>query len=236
MGSGAISQTVYETNQQYFSQIDLATFQVKNKVVVQPAVDYSGGKWTTTQCASSSIDCSEGNLDIQYIMGVSQLTTSIYWYDDAADPLSSWIKTVASQKSPPSVISISYGIVEQAVDAGIMSHWNTQAAKLGLMGTTIVASSGDNGAANVFATSAASAPTCQCNSDSSSASSLWTGGGWGGKGYFPSFPATSPYVVAVGGTQPPKVSLPMTTNFKEQACQSSTGGVITTGGGFSTYW
>ena len=31
------------------------------------------------------------------------------------------------------------------MDATIMASWNTQAAKLSLMGTTIVASSGDNG-------------------------------------------------------------------------------------------
>ena len=169
-------------------------------------------------------------------MGVSQVTNTLYWYDNGADPLVEWIATVAGTASPPSVVSISYGIVEQAMDASLMSHWNTQAAKLSLMGTTIVASSGDNGAANVYSASSTSQPTCQCSVNSGSKASLWTGPGWSGKGYFPSFPATSPYVVAVGGTQPPRASLPMNTAFTEVACQSSAGGVITTGGGFSTYW
>jgi tripeptidyl-peptidase-1 len=54
--------------------------------------------------------------------------------------------------------------------------------------------------------------------------------GWTGQGYFPTFPATSPYVTAVGATQGPEAG------DTEIACQSQEGGVITTGGGFSTYF
>jgi tripeptidyl-peptidase-1 len=54
--------------------------------------------------------------------------------------------------------------------------------------------------------------------------------GWTGQGYFPTFPATSPYVTAVGATQGPEAG------HTEIACQSQKGGVITTGGGFSTYF
>jgi tripeptidyl-peptidase-1 len=54
--------------------------------------------------------------------------------------------------------------------------------------------------------------------------------GWTGQGYFPTFPATSPYVTAVGASQGPENGEP------EIACQSQKGGVITTGGGFSTYF
>lgn len=46
-------------------------------------------------------------------------------------------------------------------------------------------------------------------------------------GYSPQWPATSPYVVAVGGTQGPEVGQ------KEIGCSSLTGCVITSGGGFS---
>ena len=53
---------------------------------------------------------------------------------------------------------------------------------------------------------------------------------WTGKGYFPTFPATSPYVTAVGATMGPE------SGGAEVACQSQLGGVITTGGGFSTYY
>jgi tripeptidyl-peptidase-1 len=53
---------------------------------------------------------------------------------------------------------------------------------------------------------------------------------WSGKGYFPSFPATCPYVTAVGATMGPELKQ------TEIACQSQLGGIITTGGGFSTYY
>lgn len=48
--------------------------------------------------------------------------------------------------------------------------------------------------------------------------------------YDPSYPATSNYVTAVGATQGPE------TNTVELVCSSDTGGVITSGGGFSTLY
>ena len=65
---------------------------------------------------------------------------------------------------------------------------------------------------------------------------------WSGKGYFPSFPATCPWVTSVGATM--GTPGPVNTGYsvvpapgdKEIACQSNLGGVITTGGGFSTYY
>jgi tripeptidyl-peptidase-1 len=48
--------------------------------------------------------------------------------------------------------------------------------------------------------------------------------------YYPQFPASSPYVVAVGGTQGPEHG------ESEEACSSRNGGIITTGGGFSNYY
>jgi tripeptidyl-peptidase-1 len=50
------------------------------------------------------------------------------------------------------------------------------------------------------------------------------------RSYFPQFPASSPYVVAVGGTQGPE------SGETEVTCSSITGGVITSGGGFSDYY
>jgi tripeptidyl-peptidase-1 len=45
-----------------------------------------------------------------------------------------------------------------------------------------------------------------------------------------SYPATSPYITAVGATQGPEVMSP------EIMCSSSTGGGVTSGGGFSDYY
>jgi len=49
-------------------------------------------------------------------------------------------------------------------------------------------------------------------------------------GISPSWPATCPYITAVGATQGPESGTP------EITCCSNTGGVITSGGGFSFYY
>jgi len=85
-----------------------------------------------------------------------------------------------------------------------MQAFNTELCILGTRGVTVSVSSGDDGVANFEARSDPS----QC-------------------GFNPSFPATSPYVISVGATQGPESGKP------EVACSSSTGGIITTGGGFS---
>lgn len=72
------------------------------------------------------------------------------------------------------------------------------------MGVTLLASSGDDGA-----------PGSQARGNAIFC------------GYSPSFPASSPYVTAVGGTMGPESGMP------EVSCTSDNGGVITTGGGFS---
>lgn len=77
--------------------------------------------------------------------------------------------------------------------------------KLGIMGVSIFVSSGDDGAPG----SVARDHPNKC-------------------GYSPSFPATSPYVTAVGATQGPESG-----DLTECTCSSQTGAVITSGGGFS---
>lgn len=74
-----------------------------------------------------------------------------------------------------------------------------------LKGVTIVASSGDDGAF---------APDLALDSGACS--------------YAPNFPASSPYVTAVGATFGPE------SGEQERACQADLGGLITSGGGFST--
>lgn len=51
-------------------------------VAIQAAQNV-GGYATTAPCSTSatgSINCNEGNLDIQYIMGLAQSTVSVYWF------------------------------------------------------------------------------------------------------------------------------------------------------------
>lgn len=103
-----------------------------------------------------------------------------------------------------------------------MDSFNTEAMKLAAQGVTITVSAGDNGV---------SGDNCACTEPSGSSYTLWGGENtWTGQGYFPSFPATSPYVTAVGGTMGPNYGSP------EVVCEGTEQGVITSGGGFSTYY
>jgi len=101
----------------------------------------------------------------------------------------------------PLVFSISYGAPESTASTSLVDFVNKIGQKVALTGRTIVASSGDNGA--MFSS---------CND-----------------GYKPQFPASSPWVLAVGATQGAE------SGTAEIVCQSQYGGVITSGGGFSTF-
>ncbi len=97
--------------------------------------------------------------------------------------------------------------------------FSTEAMKAGLAGVSIFVSSGDNGAPG-SATAQNGYDYCACNNVFSDLPG----------GYNPSFPATCPYVTAVGATQGPECYT------AETVCSSQTNGVITSGGGFSTLY
>ena len=223
-GNSSQSQSVFETQGQNYSPNDLTVFQNQFNLVKQAALTVNGHN--VSICGST---CYEGNLDLQYIMGVSQLTTTVYWYmSGATNAFLAWILDVAAESNPPLVNSISWGSVEQNNARSIMTQFNIEALKLGLQGVTITVSSGDNGVSYQD-----SDLNCMCDADSSSTQTPWKKTiqkAWNGTGYFPSFPATSQYVTAIGATMGPNKG------SNEVTCQSNKGGVITSGGGFSTFF
>lgn len=102
----------------------------------------------------------------------------------------------------------------QTVDGATLNQWEIEAMKVAALGVTITVSTGDNGAPGYTPQNG-----CLCDMGSSSSISDWQGGTtWTGVGYFPSFPATSAWVTAVGGTQGPE------DGNDEIACQSQEGG------------
>ena len=115
----------------------------------------------------------------------------------------SWVTDMAGEPNPPLSNSMSWGSIEQYNTASQMNSFNTEAKKLAAVGVTIAVSSGDNGVINyVFpciSQYTVSFFNCACQASSSSSASSWAcTNTWTGTGYFPSFPATSPYVTAVG--------------------------------------
>jgi len=200
-GSSSQSQCVFESLSQSASPADLATFE-KQFNLPSSAISKTIGGHVVSPCANLN-DCAEANLDVQYMVAMAPDTPLTYWYTD--NSFESWIEAVEASSNPPLVNSISYGSIEDQTPASTAKAFDTAAMKLGIQGVSVFVSSGDDGVANFQARS--SKRNC---------------------GYHPSFPASSPYVTAVGATQGG------INGGSEIVCSSDTGGSITTGGGFAT--
>ena len=173
IGNSLASQGVYETNNQWFSPSDLAAFESFTGVPSASVAVDIGGHSSNTACSDQGFgNCIEGNLDVQYMIGVSQVTPTTYYYIDEANFMYTWLTTLASSTSPPLVLSVSWGATENQLNAAYMTAVNNEAIILSAMGVTLVAASGDDGANGLQS-------TC---------------------GYVPLFPASSAYFTAVGAT------------------------------------
>ncbi|KAF9553992.1 hypothetical protein CPC08DRAFT_208677 [Agrocybe pediades] len=114
---------------------------------------------------------------------------------------------------PANVISTSYGYNEADLSPFYAARQCAEYAKLGLMGVTVIYSSGDNGVAG-------NAGVCLMPDGSETDY---------GSIFNPSFPSTCPYVTSVGATQ---INPGMKVTDQESACEQ----VIFSGGGFSNYF
>lgn len=209
IGNSLTSQALYESLEEDYSPSDLTGFQNQFKLLVQPIEGDYGGYNSSDYCINPPLGggCGEANLDVQYIMAVAQNIPTYYYYDNSTDFLITWAFNILNMENPPLVTSISYSGYESDFSQEYLDVFEALAITLSSIGVTIVASSGDDGVAGYLA---------RYNSTFC--------------GYNPQFPVSSPYVLAVGATQGPESSNP------EIACSSDTGGVITTGGGFSDFY
>jgi len=200
------TQSLFESLGQSFSPSDLEMFQSEFSISAEN-VSHIIGSNNASECAGDPNDCIEANLDVQYIIAMAQNAATTFWsVSSNGDIFLNWILAVANMTNPPLVHSMSYGSIESEEDPIELKRFDTEAQKLGVRGVTIVVSSGDDGVANFQARSDPS----QC-------------------GFSPSFPATSPSITAVGATQGPEYG-----GGPEIVCSSGTGGLVTSGGGFST--
>lgn len=117
--------------------------------------------------------CVEALLDIEYIEAVANPIPLTVIYLSTFSILD-WVDQVNSMADPPLVHSVSYGNDEvQQTSTEYMEAVNTQFMVSGTLGLSILIASGDQG--------------------------VWGRSGVG-KTYHPDFPASSPYITAVGGT------------------------------------
>ncbi|KAI0299096.1 tripeptidyl peptidase A [Multifurca ochricompacta] len=161
----------------------------------------------------------EADLDVQFGFGISSPTPGRYFSTggrpqftpdantptDTNEPYSNWLDFILAQKNIPQTISTSYGDDEQTVPKDLARRVCNGFAALGARGTSLLFSSGDGGVGDGNADPASQ--TC------------FTNDGKNQTKFLPGFPASCPYVTAVGGT----VHIPeVAVNFS--------------GGGFSNYF
>jgi tripeptidyl-peptidase-1 len=182
-GNPLATQAVFESGNQSFSPVDLYAFQDMFGMPRQDVADDVNGHVHNSACAYKHGEyCGEANLDVEYIMAMCQGCPTTYWYSDTkgnSDFFLPWIVAVANMTNPPFVHGMSYSTPESTVSPRLIRSFDTEAQKLGLQGVTIVSSTGDDGAAG-WPARVYGADACA---------------------YTPFFPASSPYVTSVGGSQ-----------------------------------
>ena len=174
----------------------------------------------------------EASLDVQMIKGIAPgADTFFYIYETFLG----WLTAVGDQVNPPMVQSVSYGGYEAFVDSDYLERCDQEFMTAGLRGVTIIFASGDQGVIGYELQKNVTAENYDLF-----CSSTWAG-----------WPASSAYVTAVGATQLsdeylplcqsdlsfnfPPVSVPQysCSGTGEVMAKSTTGGAITSGGGFS---
>eukprot|EP01106_Pelomyxa_sp_JSP_P018928 TRINITY_DN90_c0_g1_i3.p1 TRINITY_DN90_c0_g1~~TRINITY_DN90_c0_g1_i3.p1 ORF type:complete len:552 (-),score=170.43 TRINITY_DN90_c0_g1_i3:72-1667(-) len=122
----------------------------------------------------------EASLDVQFLTGVTEnVDTWVYNTNGTLpgdnEPWMDWFATLESETTLPYVFSISYGDYASTIDEAFASSVNDEFAKFTASGHTFLLASGDSGVNCIRGTTV-------CNS------------------FTALFPAESPYVIAVGGT------------------------------------
>ena len=248
------NQSVAEFYGEFYSNEDLAKFLQYSGLAIAdiPNATNVYGDLANDQNSPGG----EAQLDVEYIMALAPgADTFFYSFGDLVSDPSPWdgpinnegflsyLYVVGNQTNPPLVHSLSYGDIEAnvfnastpgAVEYGM--RCDQEFLNMGLRGLSVIFSSGDDGIG-----------------DSQTREYPGTTYPGGCSQAWPSWPAASPYVTAVGGTQLTDKYLPICldkynydpwlpyddkgdvtcTGVAETTCSSSIGGVITSGGGFS---
>eukprot|EP01103_Thecamoeba_quadrilineata_P007454 TRINITY_DN17330_c0_g1_i1.p1 TRINITY_DN17330_c0_g1~~TRINITY_DN17330_c0_g1_i1.p1 ORF type:complete len:564 (-),score=96.23 TRINITY_DN17330_c0_g1_i1:40-1731(-) len=170
------SHAVAEFQGEYYSPSDLATF-FADYVPFAPAQ-------TVAKVIGTNVEKDPGleaSLDVQYIMGVApNATTWFYSYasDNFWNDLLNWTTTLASSSPIPWILSVSYGAQGDYPPNSTIQRLDTEFQKIGARGVSIIIASGDHGSGCALG----AADLCSCV-------------------LYPSYPASSPYVTAIGATK-----------------------------------
>jgi tripeptidyl-peptidase-1 len=155
---------------QYYDNTDIDNFNSNCDTSVAIAETIGGNKEFVCSVLGG---CVEALLDIEYLGAVtSPIPMTVIYQQEFS--LLDWINGVIAMDDPPLVHSVSYGNDEvQQTSSEYMEECNTQFQIAGSMGLSVLFASGDQG--------------------------VWGRSGVG-QTFHPDFPAGSPYITAVGGT------------------------------------
>jgi len=194
-GTGATKQAATGFLNQYFKPSDLQKFYTNfYKVAEGRTIAAKGDKMGS----SAGV---EASLDVDYISSVGGNVTTEFWSfaghapsNPQNEPFLKWMLLVGntSDAEVPHVFSTSYGEDEASVSVAYADRINVEFAKAGTRGISLMFASGDDGVGS------------DCKDDKFD--SKW--------------PAASPYVTAVGGTEPGSPS----STSSESAAGLSSGG------------
>ena len=113
IGSIYATQSVFGAAFQYYSPIDLQTFQKFYNLIPQ-SVEIKHGH-TIDYCIGTN-NCDEANLDVQYLTALSQNTNTTFWFMDESKSgvaFLNYLIELLELTQPPLVNSISYGQYEE---------------------------------------------------------------------------------------------------------------------------
>jgi len=174
MAGNATSQAIVSYDEEYYLDSDLQ--------LAWDTMGYAGAnslqQMVRVPASQAQGTGAEAELDTQYITATGPgVETQVYYISGEDDDyFSGLVEDALMADPPPSVVSISYGADEYEWGEAYCTRANQAFGKLALVGTTVLASSGDSGALG--------------NDDDC----------YEGTEYVASFPASAPYVTAVGGT------------------------------------
>ncbi|XP_028908370.1 tripeptidyl-peptidase 1 [Ornithorhynchus anatinus] len=169
------SQACAQFLEQYFHATDLAKFMrlFGRSFRHQAAVERVVGPQGRGRAGL------EASLDVQYLMSAgANISTWVFsnpGRHEAQEPFLQWLLALSNTSSLPWVHTVSYGDDEDSLSGVYLDRVNAELMKAGARGLTLLFASGDSGAG--------------CRTVSS-----------GNHVFRPSFPASSPYITAVGGT------------------------------------
>ncbi|KAH8983901.1 subtilisin-like protein [Lactarius hatsudake] len=171
---------IFGMQNEYPSPEDLATFMSVYRSDGTDAtfivVPVNGGKYDPTNPAG------ESNLDTQYAAAMTY-PTQVFFYSvgqgrtGTDDWLASWFRYLRTASNIPRTISISYVVDERFIPVDYATYICTQFSILSILGVSVLISTGDDGVGK---------GDCMTND--------------GTVRFYSNFPATCPYITAVGGT------------------------------------